>query len=99
MPLHCYNKYYILSLGNVTLCPKEQLSVQGNGSVNCTRSDIGLKCNVTCKNGFTFGTSVNISHHIYCRDGVWDYWQEGKEFPDCQSECIQCQISTVMVKR
>ena len=73
------------------MCKKEQLPVPGNGSVKCVeRRPNGLKCTLTCKDTFKFGSSVDFSPQ-YCRDGVWDYQIDKVEIPNCQRELTHCE--------
>ena len=77
-------------IGDVPPCKEEQLPVPGNGSVKCVeRGPNDLKCTLTCKDMFKFGSSMDISPQ-YCRDGVWEYQKDKVEIPNCQRELTHC---------
>ena len=94
-PYNCGYKQYVLYctyictllrifvLGEVPPCAKEQLPVPANGDVSCGQRVDGLKCTLTCREMFAFGSSVDFSPQ-YCRNGVWDYQLDGQNFPSCQ---------------
>ena len=88
--VHFYN-VHTWTLGDAPPCIQEQLPVSGNGSVTCVqRGPNDLKCTLTCKDMFKFGSSADFSPQ-YCRDGVWDYQKDQVEIPNCQREHIYCE--------
>ena len=93
--LRCVFYYYyallqfFLYVGDTSPCAEEELPVPKNSSITCEilQGGLDLLCILRCNPMFTFESSEDNSLQTqYCRNGIWDFQQMGKEIPDCQRE-------------
>lgn len=59
-----------------------ELEAPAQGSVDCRQISAGLRCSLSCNEGFEFGSSYDVSPQT-CANGIWRYEEEEQEIADC----------------